>query len=98
MKKYTFVLAVAAVLALTACGSGSATSETKDSTVVAADSSAKPADSTAAAVDSTAGGAKTETTVKAKSGFKSKQKIHGQIKIKKETQSWFLLTFFIFHP
>jgi hypothetical protein len=32
MKKYTFILAISAILALTACGSGSTTNETTDST------------------------------------------------------------------
>jgi ABC-type glycerol-3-phosphate transport system substrate-binding protein len=32
MKKYTFILAIGAILALTACGSGSTTNETTDST------------------------------------------------------------------
>jgi ABC-type enterochelin transport system substrate-binding protein len=32
MKKYTFILAIGAILALTACGSRSTTNETTDST------------------------------------------------------------------
>lgn len=32
MKKYTFIFAISAILALTACGSGSTTNETTDST------------------------------------------------------------------
>jgi hypothetical protein len=64
MKKYTFLFAVAAVLALTACGSGSAAKETKDSTAVSTDTTAKATDSTATAVDSTKGGAKAEEAVK----------------------------------
>ena len=32
MKKYTFILATSAIFALTACGSGSTTKETTDST------------------------------------------------------------------
>ena len=64
MKKYTFIFALGVALTLTACGSGSAAKETKDSTAVVADSSAKPADSTATAVDTTAGGAKVETPAK----------------------------------
>jgi ABC-type enterochelin transport system substrate-binding protein len=49
MKKYTLLFAVSAVLALTACGSGSAAKETKDSTVVKTDTSATVADSTTTA-------------------------------------------------
>lgn len=33
MKKYTFIFAIGAMLALTACGSGSTATETTDSTV-----------------------------------------------------------------
>lgn len=32
MKKYTFILAISAIFALTACGSGSTTTESTDST------------------------------------------------------------------
>jgi uncharacterized protein YcfL len=64
MKKYTLLFAVVATLALTACGSGSASKETKDSTAVATDTTAKTTDSTATAVDSTASGAKVEKSVK----------------------------------
>ena len=34
MKKYTFILAIGVTLTLMACGSGSATTEAKDSTAV----------------------------------------------------------------
>lgn len=40
MKKYTFVFALSAILALTACGTGSTTTEQTDSTSVNVDSSA----------------------------------------------------------
>ena len=57
MKKYTLVLATIAVFALVACGSGSATTEAKDSTVApVADTTAVVADSTVAPVQ--AGAAK----------------------------------------
>lgn len=39
MKKYTFILAFGAIMALTACGSGSTATETTDSTVVGVDTS-----------------------------------------------------------
>ncbi len=39
MKKYTFILAFGAMLALTACGSGSTATETTDSTVLGVDTS-----------------------------------------------------------
>ena len=64
MKKYTLLFAVVATLALTACGSGSASKETKDSTAVTTDTTAKATDSTAASVDSTTGGAKVEAPAK----------------------------------
>ena len=54
MKKYTFIMALFATIALTACGSGSATTETSDSTEVVVDTTAVVADSTS--VDSTSGG------------------------------------------
>ena len=38
MKKYTFILALGVALTLTACGSGSATTQKTDSTAVATDS------------------------------------------------------------
>lgn len=47
MKKYTFILAIGAMLALTACGSGSTATETTDSTA------APVADTTAVTTDST---------------------------------------------
>jgi ABC-type glycerol-3-phosphate transport system substrate-binding protein len=37
MKKYTFILALGVALTLTACGSGSATTEKTDSTAVSTD-------------------------------------------------------------
>lgn len=50
MKKLTFILAFGAMLALTACGSGSTTTESKDSTM------APVADTTAAPTQGGAGG------------------------------------------
>jgi len=38
MKKYTFIMAFTAIVALTACGSGSTATETKDSTSTLVDS------------------------------------------------------------
>ena len=64
MKKYTFILALGVALTLTACGSGSAAKETKDSTAVSTDTTAKPTDSTATVVEPTNGGAKVEKAVK----------------------------------
>ena len=64
MKKYTFIMALFATIALTACGSGSATTETKDSAATKVDTTLTATDSTATTVDSTAGGAKTEAPVK----------------------------------
>jgi hypothetical protein len=40
MKKYTFIFAIGAMFALTACGSGSSTNESKDSTTVVVDTTA----------------------------------------------------------
>jgi len=61
MKKYTFIFAISAMLALTACGSGSTTTETTDSTSVNLDSTAVSAtDSTTAEI--TSDGANTTTT------------------------------------
>ena len=54
MKKVTFILAFGAILALTACGSGSTTNETTDSTAVQVDSAAVATDSTAVTTDTTA--------------------------------------------
>lgn len=52
MKKYTFILAFGAMLALTACGSGSTATETTDSTAApVADSSAVVTDTTAVPVE-----------------------------------------------
>jgi hypothetical protein len=52
MKKVTFILAFGAMLALTACGSGSTATETTDSTVApVADTTAVVADSTVAPVE-----------------------------------------------
>ena len=60
MKKYTMILAIGAMLALTACGSGSTTTETSDSTSVNLDSTAVSAtDSTTAEI-----GKDSVTTVK----------------------------------
>jgi len=50
MKKYTFILAFGAMLALTACGSGSTATETTDPTAVQADTTAVM-DSTSAPVE-----------------------------------------------
>ena len=55
MKKYTFIFAIGAMLALTACGSGSTSNETTDSTAV-------QADTTAVLTDSTTSGAPVEAT------------------------------------
>jgi len=55
MKKYTFILAFGAMLALTACGSGSTATETTDPTAVQADTTAVT-DSTSAPVQGGAGG------------------------------------------
>ena len=61
MKKYTFIFAIGAMLALTACGSRSTTTETTDSTSVNLDSTAVAAtDSTTSEI--TSGGANTTTT------------------------------------
>jgi uncharacterized lipoprotein YajG len=47
MKKYTFVFALFAIVALTACGTGSTTTEQTDSTAVQVDSTVvNSADST----------------------------------------------------
>lgn len=54
MKKYTFILAIFATIALTACGSGSTTTETTDSTAVSVDTTAAVVDSTN--VDTQTGG------------------------------------------
>ena len=51
MKKVTFILALGVALTLTACGSGSAATETTDSTMApVADTTAVVADSTVAPV------------------------------------------------
>lgn len=56
MKKYTFLFAVIASLALIACGSGSTTSETTDSVAAQVDSGAVSAvDSTTAQIPSEGG-------------------------------------------
>jgi ABC-type Zn uptake system ZnuABC Zn-binding protein ZnuA len=63
MKKYTFILALGVALTLTACGSGSAATETTDSTMTPiADTTAVVADSTVAPV--TGGEVKTEVPQK----------------------------------
>jgi len=54
MKKYTLLLAVIVALTLSACGSGSTTNETTDSTAVQVDSAAVATDSTAVTTDTTA--------------------------------------------
>jgi len=41
MKKYTFILAIGVALTLTACGSGSTTTQKTDSTAVATDTTAQ---------------------------------------------------------
>jgi hypothetical protein len=57
MKKYTFILAFGAMLALTACGSGSTATETTDSTVSTVDTTVVPvSDSTSVPVQGGAGG------------------------------------------
>jgi ABC-type enterochelin transport system substrate-binding protein len=58
MKKYTFILAIFATVALTACGSGSTTTETTDSTAVSVDTTAAVVDS--ASVETQTGGSATE--------------------------------------
>ena len=59
MKKVTFILALGVALTLTACGSGSAATETTDSTATTVDTTSAPvADSTVAPV--TGGEVKTE--------------------------------------
>jgi ABC-type oligopeptide transport system substrate-binding subunit len=51
MKKYTFILALGVSLTLTACGSGSTSKETTDSTAVQVDTAAVSAtDSTTAQI------------------------------------------------
>lgn len=50
MKKYTFVLAFGAMLALTACGSGSTTTESNDPAMAPVTDSTLVADSTAVPV------------------------------------------------
>jgi uncharacterized protein YcfL len=61
MKKYTLILAFGAIFALTACGSGSTTTETTDSTSVNLDSTAVSAtDSTTSEI--TTGGSGSNTT------------------------------------
>jgi hypothetical protein len=57
MKKVTFILAFGAMLALTACGSGSTATETTDSTVSTVDTTVVPvSDSTSVPVQGGAGG------------------------------------------
>jgi uncharacterized protein YcfL len=48
MKKYTFIMTLVTVFALTSCGSGSTTSETTDSTSTQVDTTAVSADTTVA--------------------------------------------------
>lgn len=59
MKKVTFILALGVALTLTACGSGSAATETTDSTVVTTDTTATVVDSTTT-TPATGGEVKTE--------------------------------------
>jgi hypothetical protein len=54
MKKYTFILAIGAALALTACGSGSSTNEATDSTAAQVDTAAVPSADTTSVVDTLA--------------------------------------------
>ena len=57
MKKYILMFALGVALTLTACGSGSAATETTDSTVApVADTTAVVADPTASPVEGGAGG------------------------------------------
>ena len=58
MKKYTFIMAFIAITALTACGSGSTASETKDSTATA------PIDSASIGVTDSTTAKITDSTVK----------------------------------
>jgi hypothetical protein len=51
MKKYTLILAIGAMFALTACGSGSATNEATDSTAAQVDTAAVPAADSTSVVD-----------------------------------------------
>lgn len=52
MKKVTFILAFGAMLALTACGSGSTTTESTDPTAAAVDTTVSPVvDSTSVPVE-----------------------------------------------
>jgi ABC-type glycerol-3-phosphate transport system substrate-binding protein len=61
MKKVTFILALGVVLTLTACGSGSAATETTDSTAVKIDSaSVGVTDSTTAQIPTVEAGAAKE--------------------------------------
>ena len=62
MKKYTLILAFGAIFALTACGSGSTTTETTDSTSVNLDSTAvSTTDSTTSEITSGGSGSNTTT-------------------------------------
>ena len=54
MKKYIFIFAIGATLALTACGSGSATNEATDSTAAQVDTAAVPSADSTSAVDTVA--------------------------------------------
>lgn len=54
MKKYTFILAIGAALALTACGSGSSTNEATDSTAAQVDTAAVPSADTTSVADTLA--------------------------------------------
>lgn len=53
MKKYSFILFVSAMFALTACGSGTTTNETTDSTATQVDSAGVQSADTTKVVDTT---------------------------------------------
>jgi ABC-type enterochelin transport system substrate-binding protein len=63
MKKYTILFVVFAVFALTACGSGSTSTETKDSTVAPVADTTAVADSTVVPVEAGATHVGAETPV-----------------------------------
>jgi ABC-type enterochelin transport system substrate-binding protein len=54
MRKYMLILAIGTTLVLTACGSGSTATETKDSTATKVDTTASTTDSTVKTTDTTA--------------------------------------------
>ncbi len=53
MKKYSFILFVSAMFALTACGSGTTTNETTDSTATQVDTAGVQSADTTKVVDTT---------------------------------------------